>query len=93
MDALRTEAVKRGDRPLALKFVTVPEPAATVLHPKPLPVVQVKAFVGPSHDPIGKGDGVPPVAEPSNVFELIDCKAVKLRDPVRVITGVVVGLD
>ena len=44
------------------------EPAEIVLHPNPVPLVQIKAFVAPEQDGIAKPDGVVAVSAPRTVL-------------------------
>jgi hypothetical protein len=51
----------------AVMLVTVP-PELSVLHPKPVPVVQMIAWFEAEHDGIAKPLGVVAVVAPSTVF-------------------------
>jgi hypothetical protein len=49
-------------------FETDETPPVIVLHPNPVPEVQLRAFVAPPHEGIANPDGVVAVKAPSTVF-------------------------
>jgi hypothetical protein len=81
--AVATLVVNSGDRLPAEKLVTVPVPTLIVLHPNPVPDVQVSALVEVEQDgtEMAVGDAELPVAFATTVFAACVARTLRGRVP------------